>query len=332
MNSVKTEDDFELVKIPGYSSYCVNRMGQVFNVLSQSFLSGSVNPAGYRNFRLKSDVGYTLTWGRHRLLGYVFIPCQGTIEGLIINHKNGIKGDDRLDNLEWVTYQENAEHAGAMGLTSKCLPVSVRNVDTGEVDNYPSIVECARDLGVSKDTINWRVKIGESRVFPERKQYRLFQPDAPWCIVEGTDKALVKNGLRKAANLRNVLDGTTKSFAMVSDLARWIDVPDSTITLWINQPDQPVLPGFIQIKWACDKTPWREVIDPYLEAARYSKKQPVRIVNRATGQATIFASSTDCCRVMNIKPTLLNYRLKSAGSTVFSDNHTYDKYRGVSEQ
>jgi len=50
----------------------------------------------------------------HRLVGGAFIP---NIENKpTINHINGIKNDNRLDNLEWATYSENRQHAYDNGL------------------------------------------------------------------------------------------------------------------------------------------------------------------------------------------------------------------------
>ena len=44
----------------------------------------------------------------HRLVAEAFVP--GYKDGLVVNHKNEIKTDNRADNLEWVTHKQNANY------------------------------------------------------------------------------------------------------------------------------------------------------------------------------------------------------------------------------
>lgn len=317
---------FGFYEIPGYASYAISIDGRVINKNTLNYLDGSRNPDGYYNFRLTGDDGHCLTWGRHRLLAYVFKHPGVDISPLTVNHINTIKGDDWLDNLEWTTYQGNAEHAGMMGITEKCLPISVRDVDTGEVRKFPSIIECARTMNMTKDAVSYRVNVGETRVFPERKQYRGSQSDTPWYVPESVERELLQNSTSKVVIVKNVITGELTRFDQLSKLADAMNVSPSTITQWMGRNDQPVLPGFIQLKWASDISPWRIIDNPYLELSNFTGKRIVKTVKEQTGETMLYTSAVECARAMGISPTALDYRLKSNGTKVFSDGYRYGYY------
>jgi hypothetical protein len=50
----------------------------------------------------------------HRLVANAFIPNVDNKE--TVNHKNGVKSDNQIDNLEWATRSEQNKHAWVMGL------------------------------------------------------------------------------------------------------------------------------------------------------------------------------------------------------------------------
>lgn len=93
--------------IKGYvGKYIVSRQGLVKSLQKNIALTlrTELSLRGYRVVKI-----YGKTHLIHRLVAMAFIrnpsnkPC--------INHKNGIKTDNRVENLEWCTYSENLKHA-----------------------------------------------------------------------------------------------------------------------------------------------------------------------------------------------------------------------------
>lgn len=306
--------------IPNYSNYLIDENGNVFSKHRNGLLVGSTNPAGYHNFRLTGDDGYTFTWGRHRLMCFVYKHPGCDITELVVNHKNGIKSDDFLDNLEWVTQKENVIHAGENGLSEKCIPVSARFVDTNEVLHFVSYTECGLYFGLTKDAISYRIRSGGHRVFPERVQYRKYE-NGPWLTVTDIEKAMLLNSTSKSVMLRELKTGKESTYAKLSDLANYLKVALPTISGWLHLPDQPILPGLLQLKLSCSGDNWRDVVDPWIEL---DKSVAVRC--EETGIVTLFEKPIECATVMFLKPTNLHHRLKTKGTVVFKDGFRYWYY------
>ena len=87
-----------------------------FRLLTGKQISIRINNCGYKEVRLSRN-GKTLTTFTHILLAKAFIPNPFLKSE--VNHKNGIKSDNRISNLEWVSHAENMAHASRVGLVRK---------------------------------------------------------------------------------------------------------------------------------------------------------------------------------------------------------------------
>ena len=76
-----------------------------------------------------------------------------------INHINGVKTDNRLENLEYVTRKENAAHALDHGLVKQA--VAVLGIPAwGEPLRFASIARAAKHAGVTGCAIGSALKKG----------------------------------------------------------------------------------------------------------------------------------------------------------------------------
>lgn len=129
------------------SSYVVSNLGNVKScervfsitrgnqIYSRKFPESKVN--GYISYH-----GYyvvTVTKRKklpiHRMVAFEF--CDGYKDGLCVNHKNGVRTDNRAENLEWVTISENVKHGFSVnGRKIAGKEVTRKCIATGEVKIY----------------------------------------------------------------------------------------------------------------------------------------------------------------------------------------------------
>lgn len=84
--------------------YEITREGQVINKHSNRILKPQPNGKGYLRVILGGKRYFV-----HRLVAEKFIPNPENKEQ--VNHKDGNKLNNNVDNLEWVTNKENRKHA-----------------------------------------------------------------------------------------------------------------------------------------------------------------------------------------------------------------------------
>lgn len=95
----------------------------------------------------------------HQLVAITFLGPQPSPYH-IVNHKNGVKNDNRVENLEWVTHEENMNHASYHNLTAhtsgiKNTAAKLSNDDVKEIRESPLPTKIfIHKYNVSKEQIN----------------------------------------------------------------------------------------------------------------------------------------------------------------------------------
>lgn len=96
-----------LKQIYNYENYMIDENGNVFNKNTNAYLKGSIGENGYKYYRL-SENNHKKMFYAHRLVAEHFINNPNNLP--VVNHIDGNKLNNNINNLEWVTYSENTKH------------------------------------------------------------------------------------------------------------------------------------------------------------------------------------------------------------------------------
>lgn len=105
--------------IVGYEGmYQVSSLGNIRSMKNNKIrlLQPGINTGGYKQVTLLMN-GVPKSARVHRIVASAFI--QKTDKQTEVNHINGVKTDNRVENLEWVSRETNMQHAYDFGLKKK---------------------------------------------------------------------------------------------------------------------------------------------------------------------------------------------------------------------
>lgn len=94
-------------QIYNYDNYMIDENGNVFNKTTNKYLKGSIGENGYKYYRLSQN-NHKKIYYAHRLVAEHFLNNPNNFP--IVNHIDGNKLNNNINNLEWVTYSENTKY------------------------------------------------------------------------------------------------------------------------------------------------------------------------------------------------------------------------------
>lgn len=106
------------IEIDGLNrEYTIDENGNVFDIFNNRYKKSYINHKGYIIYSFYIN-GKSKTFFAHRLVLMTFNPVEN-MENLQVNHIDGNKKNNNINNLEWCTQSENQKHAFRMGLISR---------------------------------------------------------------------------------------------------------------------------------------------------------------------------------------------------------------------
>lgn len=155
--------------IPGHPGFYARDTGEIIGKRGK-VLKGYVDRCGYHEV-LFSENGCTKSYLVHRLILSAFDPIEN-MGKYDVNHKNGNKLDNRLDNLEWATRSENVRHSYKNGLQSEVTnshgtfrvlsEEDIRKISELHLDGLIDR-EIAEIIGCSRELVSRKIREGGLR-------------------------------------------------------------------------------------------------------------------------------------------------------------------------
>ncbi len=132
--------------------YLLSKFGEVINLANNIPLKPIVNSNGYLKVSLANGDGTSFQCSIHKLVALHYLPNPYGYSQ--INHKDGNKLNNDVDNLEWCSSKENIQHAFKIGLRPGYMSMDEKLILISRVLSGELIRDLAIEIGRSETSLS----------------------------------------------------------------------------------------------------------------------------------------------------------------------------------
>lgn len=137
--------------IKGYEGlYQISSEGEVLNVNRQGIKKPRLDKDGYFLIDLSKNNQAT-TFRLNRLVAKHFLDIPNNADELAVDHIDGNRQNNRVDNLQWLTLQDNNKKRDLSTMQKKIIQVDKKTGE--EIQEFISVREAARIIGTPHTNI-----------------------------------------------------------------------------------------------------------------------------------------------------------------------------------
>lgn len=315
-NSEYFYNGIKLFDIPGIPEYKIVITGQVYSLYSNKFISPrNTAGRGYYNYILYTN-GKRKLYPRHRLLCLTFKPIPNS-DMMQVDHINGIPGDDRLENLEWVTAKENVRRFWAKRNLKPLCKIVVKDFIANTVCTYDNYKTAARALGLHRYEILRRLQRKFGTLFKDFTMIKYITEERDFPTISNLEEKRLLDQLERKVTLYNHFTSEYVTNINSSTAAKIIGISPGVITTRLNNRNL-MFPNGYELVPGINKTinnlTEAEKIRLYLST--YSTSRAVLVIDSKDRPNIIkvFRKAREAAEYINVFPAILNTHLFKKGN------------------
>lgn len=313
----------------------VNRNGDAFD--RKKFAYRYNKPTTIKCSYYKYIISLNHKFFIHDLIAETFLCHKHLDEGkrIVVNHIDGIKDNNILDNLEWTTRSGNVIHAFNTGLRNDNMPILVKDLRDGKITRYYGYSVFAESLGLNRSAMwTFMNSSAKNKIFAD--YYSVIKEGEEWFDVNPSTAVQYSCKYSNEYYVLDTIKNISYTFESLNYFSEFTGIDSRTISSNLKKRSDNKEPAvtrefkywFLSDLPSIDRTKTNKVIRPRSDYRVVQKEKPILVTNLRTGVVKEYPGFKELCEEWGVsKNTLqkylsLNNRVwKNSFKVVYKHNH-----------